>query len=67
MVDVTQVDNRLQDFTPVTSCQKLSRDVSHSKDAENRDHVTKGHNESEDVSDRHVKVRHVLPSEVCTK
>jgi hypothetical protein len=64
---VTQVDNRLQDFTPVTSCQKLSRDVSHSKDAANRDHVTKGHNESENVSDRHVRFRHALSSEVCTK
>ena len=66
-MDVTQVDNWLQDFTQVTSCQKLSRDVSGCKDAANDDHVTKGHNESEDVSDRHVKFRHVLPSEVSTK
>ena len=64
---MTQVDNRLQGFTQVTSCLELSRDVSGCKDGANRDHVTKGHDESEDVSDRHVKVRHVLSSEVSTK
>ena len=64
---MTQVDNWLQGFTQVTRCQGLSRDVSGCKDAANRDHVTKGHDESEDVSDRHVKFRHVLPSEVSTK
>ena len=64
---MTQVDNWLQGFTQVTSCLELSRDVSGCKDCANRDHVTKGHDESEDVSDRHVKGRHVLSSEVSTK
>jgi hypothetical protein len=64
---VTQVDNWLQGFTQVTSCHELSRDVSGCKDGANQDHVTKGHDESEDVSDRHVTVCHVLSSEVSTK